>query len=250
MAKQRYINTKFWRDSYIEELDPSEKLLFLYLLTNPDTNISGIYEIPLKIIAVDTGIDKDMVKKLLDRFETDNKIKYKNGWIAIKNFTNHQTISPKIKTGIENEIKKAPEHMREWVNLNEDIGYTWGMNEVSDSNTNSNNNPNDNSNKIESRMDKELEIHFKEFWDTYDKKTNMSKCKKKYLKLSESDRDKIRSTLKDYIASTPDKQYRKNPETYLNNHSWNDEIINRSNNQHPKIQPIDTYKIEYSQNKL
>ena len=35
MAKQRYINTKFWRDSYIEDLDPIEKLLFLYLLSNP-----------------------------------------------------------------------------------------------------------------------------------------------------------------------------------------------------------------------
>jgi len=27
------------------------------------------------------------------------------------------------------------------------------------------------------------------------------------------------------LNSTPDKQYRKNPETYLNNKSWNDEII-------------------------
>jgi hypothetical protein len=67
MAKQRYINTKFWRDSYIEDLDPTEKLLFLYLLTNPDTNICGVYELPLKIIAADTGIDKEMVKKLLNR---------------------------------------------------------------------------------------------------------------------------------------------------------------------------------------
>ena len=100
MAKQRYINTKFWRDSYIEDLDPIEKLLFLYLLSNPDTNISGIYEIPLKIIAVDTGIEKSMVKKLLDRFEQDEKIMYRDGWVAFKNFTLHQTINPKINTCI------------------------------------------------------------------------------------------------------------------------------------------------------
>ena len=29
-----------------------------------------------------------------------------------------------------------------------------------------------------------------------------------------------------YKQSQPDKQFRKNPETFLNNKSWNDEIIN------------------------
>jgi len=29
---------------------------------------------------------------------------------------------------------------------------------------------------------------------------------------------------KDYVNSTPDKTYRKHPSTYLNSHSWNDEI--------------------------
>jgi hypothetical protein len=28
-----------------------------------------------------------------------------------------------------------------------------------------------------------------------------------------------------YRAATPDKTYRKNPETFLNNKSWNDELI-------------------------
>ena len=76
MAKQRMINTKIWSDNYFEELDPTEKLLFLYFLTNIYTNICGIYEIPLKIIAVETGIDKEMVKKILQRFESDKKIFY------------------------------------------------------------------------------------------------------------------------------------------------------------------------------
>ena len=79
MAKQRYINTKMWRDNYFENLDPIEKLLFIYFLTNPDTNISGIYEIQLKIIASDTGIDKEMLLKILKRFHKDQKVYYKNG---------------------------------------------------------------------------------------------------------------------------------------------------------------------------
>ena len=105
MAKNRYINTKFWDDNYISELDPIEKLLFLYLLTNPITNIAGIYEIPLRRIAFDTGIDSDMVKKILERFERDKKIFYKDGWIIIKNFIHHQAINPKVKKGIASLIQ-------------------------------------------------------------------------------------------------------------------------------------------------
>ena len=60
MAKERIVNTRFWSDTYISNLDPIEKLLFLYLITNQYTEISGLYELPLKYMAVDTGIDKDI----------------------------------------------------------------------------------------------------------------------------------------------------------------------------------------------
>ena len=62
------INTRFWIDDYISHLDPTEKLMFLYFLTNPLTDICGVYEIPLKNIALDTGIDKEMVEKIIKRF--------------------------------------------------------------------------------------------------------------------------------------------------------------------------------------
>lgn len=68
---------------------------------------------------------------------------------------------------------------------------------------------------------------FERFWNLYDKKTGeKGKIKAKFLKLSQSDRAKIFETLPAYVAATPEKRYRKNPETYLNNKSWNDEIIN------------------------
>ena len=42
MAKFRYVNTRFWDDSYVAELSPLEKLAFLYLLTNSLTTIAGV----------------------------------------------------------------------------------------------------------------------------------------------------------------------------------------------------------------
>ena len=69
-------------------------------------SICGIYEIAIRRIAFDTGIDKDMIVKILHRFERDNKILYKDGWIAIKNFIKHQAVNTNIKIGINSELKK------------------------------------------------------------------------------------------------------------------------------------------------
>ena len=86
MAKQRYINTKIWSDSWVSELDPIEKLLFLYILTNERTNIAGIYELPIKIMSIETGIEKQMIENILNRFKKDQRVEFLNGWIIIANF--------------------------------------------------------------------------------------------------------------------------------------------------------------------
>ena len=43
MAKFRLINTKFWDDSYVAKLSTSEKLLFIYFISNPLTTVAGVY---------------------------------------------------------------------------------------------------------------------------------------------------------------------------------------------------------------
>lgn len=110
MAKQRYINTRFWSDSYADTLDPVEKLLFLYLLTNERTNVAGVYELPIKIMAVETGIEKNMVEKILKRFVRDGKIVTHSGWINIINSDKHQnTNNSKIMQGIKRVLDEVPQ---------------------------------------------------------------------------------------------------------------------------------------------
>ena len=73
----------------------------------------------------------------------------------------------------------------------------------------------------------EWDEEFERFWDMYGKKVgDKSKIQAKFLRLPQAVRLQIFRTLPAYIESTPDKKFRKNPETYLNNKSWNDEIIN------------------------
>lgn len=72
--------------------------------------------------------------------------------------------------------------------------------------------------------DESSSCRFAEFWDLYDKKSGRPKCESKFKKLKKSEIEKIFEVLPKYIASTPDKQFRKNPLTWLNNECWNDEI--------------------------
>ncbi|RKH69918.1 DNA replication protein DnaD, partial [Corallococcus sp. AB032C] len=55
MAKFRQIHVDFWQDSFVIELTPEEKYFYLYLMTNSKTSQCGIYELPKKIIEMDTG---------------------------------------------------------------------------------------------------------------------------------------------------------------------------------------------------
>ncbi len=80
-------------------------------------------------------------------------------------------------------------------------------------------------NNTKTKAKKETDYPFILFWNMYDKKTGKPSCEKKYENLSENDRALIFEHVLKYKESQPDKQYRKNPETYLNQKAWNDEII-------------------------
>lgn len=65
---------------------------------------------------------------------------------------------------------------------------------------------------------------FNEFWTMYNRKVERRKCEMRYAKISEKDREKIKSVLPAYIAATPDLRFRKYPATWLNNRGWEDDI--------------------------
>lgn len=126
MAKERMINTRIWNDNWFSQLDPIEKLLFLYFLSNSYTNISGVYEMPLKIAAVETGIDPSMLDKILPRLHP--KIVWYEGWVVIPKFTKHQnTRSSDVVKGILREFDSAPEKVRK---LAIDAGWGEGLGTV------------------------------------------------------------------------------------------------------------------------
>lgn len=66
---------------------------------------------------------------------------------------------------------------------------------------------------------------FDMFWSLYQKKVGKEKCKKLWAKLSHKDRMAALAYAPRYVMAQPDQRYRKNPETFIRNKSWNDEII-------------------------
>ena len=86
---------------------------------------------------------------------------------------------------------------------------------------------------------------FNTFWNTYNKKTDSSKCSKKFLSLPQKDIDKILLVTNDYVSSTPDKKYRKNPITWLNGECWNDEILSLKTFEVGQAQKIINKKITF-----
>lgn len=79
---------------------------------------------------------------------------------------------------------------------------------------------------------------FEDFWEAYDKKRgDKDKIEAKWEKLKQPDKEAIMEYIPRYIEANPDKQFRKDPATFLNNKSWNDEIISRNNKNQSGIQP-------------
>ena len=72
---------------------------------------------------------------------------------------------------------------------------------------------------------------FVQFWNIYQKKSDKSKCEKKWKSLTDKERAEILEHAPKYVTATPDKQYRKNPLTYLNSKTWEDEDLPSVNGQ-------------------
>ena len=70
MATYRTIYLTFWTDPKVDdEFTPEDKYFYLYLLTNPHTNICGCYELGERQCCRETGYNSETVSRLLKRFQ-------------------------------------------------------------------------------------------------------------------------------------------------------------------------------------
>lgn len=85
--------------------------------------------------------------------------------------------------------------------------------------------------QFNNRGNKSIEkIPFDDWWQIYGKKVGRFNAEKKWNKLSLRDQKRAMLHTPEYVKNTPDKQYRLNPQTYLNQKRYNDEEIIKAGN--------------------
>lgn len=132
MALYRTISMSFWTDSKVaDDFTPEDRYFYLYLFTNPHTNLCGCYEISIKQAVTETGYSKDTIENLIERFEEyHNVIRYSptTKEILLLNWHKYNwTKSEKFRKPLLAEIgrvknKRFKEYLSKIVN-SEDDGY-------------------------------------------------------------------------------------------------------------------------------
>ena len=86
----RYIRvaTKFWQDEKVKALSDDSKLLYLYVLTSPHSNMAGYYVLPKPYVAYDLNWLPERLDKAFDKLLHHGLIKYckQSDVVLIPNF--------------------------------------------------------------------------------------------------------------------------------------------------------------------
>ncbi len=172
-------------------------------------------------LSAERNIHVNTVKLGLQTFKKLKMIEYFNDQsIYISNFEKHQELD-RIEIGREKlrlRVKKSRDNKKQMLIGNGNVTVTPVT-----------------CNAIEPEQDQEKEpeqeskINFDIFWNEYDKKADKPKCLKKWNRFPLDVQQEIIAYIPHYKKSTPDKKYRKNPYTFLNNQSWENEIVHNGN---------------------
>jgi hypothetical protein len=108
MELRRSVNTKIWDDVWFMDLSHEYKLLWFYLITNTQTNMLGIYEISLRKISFDTGLDLETILKAFKDFQTLSKAKYHRNYVILYNWIKNQSYNPNMIKSAVSEFEKLP----------------------------------------------------------------------------------------------------------------------------------------------
>lgn len=186
MAIYRNVSLSFWEDNKIvDNFTYKDKYFLLYLLTNPHTNLIGCYEVSIRQMSNELGLDKSEVEELLTRMEQVHKVilyAEETKEILIKNWHKYNwTKSEKLLKKVESltqyikseKLRKELEKILERYRVS--IGYPYPRYtsvSVSDSDLNINNNINinnlDNSTKL-NNLDNKEELIFSNIFSTIEK---------------------------------------------------------------------------------
>ena len=174
MARFRTIENTFWSDSKIvDKFTPDDRYMFLYLLTNPQTNQLGCYELSISKICYDTSFGKTKAMRILSKLENELKViayDFETNEVFIRNWYKYNWLnsektmkcidkefklvkSEKLKGVISPLFEKYMPHARKNKNKNKNKNSNNNKNKNKNKNKNSNNNKNKNIGEKETKKE-------------------------------------------------------------------------------------------------
>jgi hypothetical protein len=232
MAK-RFTDTEKWKDDWYISLSNDNKIVWQWLLDN--CTIAGVCKPSiglLNLMCRVTYTEEDLIREMDGRVIICNRVWFIPKFIKFQ-YSTLLSAKPAIVAVVRelfsyNLIKLIPEsYGNDYLIVSESYNNHSEMIKDKDKDKVKDKvkvkelipvNPEIEKNKIN--------ISFDSFWDLYDKKVgDKEKLKLKWEKLTDDERLKAMEHIPKYKNSQPDKKFRKDPQTYLNNKSFNDEII-------------------------
>jgi hypothetical protein len=206
--------------------------MILEYLTGIDGNVFEYSDVEFELMAGDFGVSATEIRDVIDYCIKLEMIFLNNGFISSESLD--ERLKPVYeKRGKSKDNSKKQQRLNgKFVNSNT-VSNGVSVTEMPQSKVN------------KSKVNKTINIAFDLFWDLYDKKKgDRGKLIAKWEKLSDSDRELIMDYIPKYRLAQPDKTYRKDPQTFLNNKSWLDELI-VSKQEHAKAIQKTAFQLEY-----
>ncbi|MGE4487108.1 MAG: hypothetical protein AB7C95_04680 [Synergistaceae bacterium] len=117
MADYRTIKPTIWSDPYFEELNTDEKLLYIYLFSNPHINNAGVMKVSKRKIIFETYMTEEKYDSAIQKFENDKKVMLFDEYIYVCKFIKHQTnTSPKMLVNIHKQLELIPKDIVSVIN--------------------------------------------------------------------------------------------------------------------------------------
>ncbi len=107
----RPVNTKFWSDPAVRDLEPLNRYLFLYLMTCDHTHMAGIYHLPMSYIVEDTGMSQRAIEAGIQALHECRLAFYHGGVMWVVNMLKFQIpqgkeLSDKNRSAVANQLDR------------------------------------------------------------------------------------------------------------------------------------------------
>lgn len=226
------------------QLESEDKLLYLYLFTNPLTNMLGVYEIQLRRVSFDTRLPLERVTEGLETLKSAGKADYIDGYVILPNFVKNQNYNTNMLKSAASDMVDLPLSVLESLFFRRVLEWFRRVPKRWETVRNIENELEiELEEEKESKKEKEREgedkgtvpngsgtvrdssFTFDDFWEEYGKPVEETKTKELWDDLDETDREAIKEFLPKYKTYEPDPQFRKHPANFLKHRTWENEFI-------------------------